>query len=331
MSEPLFVEIVRGLSVESVHLVDAVVVNNMGEVLTAYGDPTLAVYPRSAIKPLQALPFVLSKAFESLQHHDQVIALACASHHAEAQHLEVLLDWQQKSLLQESDLICGPQPPEDEQALHDLVRHRQLPTRLHNNCSGKHTAFLMACRAHQWPSQGYQHWDHPLQVEIRRLLTQFSGVQHDQLPWGIDGCGIPTYSLELRALARMMSAFLRPDHYGANLSWGLQRIREACARQPWMIGGRTSLCSQVGLLSQGSILAKIGAEGVYSAVLFDEGTAISLKARDGGSRACEAALAALLRKHSTLKPEILSEIETFACPPILNWAGETVGHTKVRL
>lgn len=326
---PLVVEILRGSVVESRHLIDAVVFDESGRQVAVYGDEQGLVFPRSAIKPIQALPFVLSGACDRLTHPEQAIALACSSHHAEPKHLEVLKRWHWEIGIKESDLVCGPQPPEDEETRVELIRTGLRPSCLHNNCSGKHSGLLSACKQNGFPLEGYEKWEHPVQGMVRKYLTRFSNVDHEKLIYGIDGCGLPTSALPLAALGRLMSVFLQPDRYGSNIAAALRRIQSACAQQPWLLGGETSLCSQVGALSKGRVLAKIGAEGNYVAVLFESGLAFALKARDGAYRASEAALYELLAKYAGLEDETLSLLRKQAQPTIENWAGESVGSIRI--
>lgn len=328
--DPILVEVLRGDSVESTHLVDAVVADEHGARVAAFGDFNKVVYPRSAIKPLQALPFVLSGACDRLENPNRVISLACSSHDAERRHLETLSSWHKGFDLSESDLVCGPHPPEDRDSYFELIREGRVPCRLHNNCSGKHTAMLSACRANSWPTLGYELYDHPVQREIRQHLSGFSGLDHESLPWGIDGCGIPTYALPLEVLAKMMAVFL-PGRSSDRVGEALQRIRRACAEEPWMIGGKNSLSSQIGALTGGKVLAKIGAEGNYCAVIFDRGLSIALNARDGAERASEAALFALLERYGGIDRICLQEIKQWAAPPLKNWAGTVVGSLRVSL
>lgn len=56
--DPVLVEVTRGDMIESRHRGRAVVVDTAGKVAARWGDHTAAVYPRSAIKFLQAIPLV---------------------------------------------------------------------------------------------------------------------------------------------------------------------------------------------------------------------------------------------------------------------------------
>jgi L-asparaginase II len=326
----LIVEILRGNAVESEHEVNAVVLDSRAGLIASHGDPDALVFPRSSIKPIQALPFVLSGAHRQLPDPQKAIALACASHSAEDIHLEALRGWHERSGLKEDDLACGPQPPEDLMTWKHLMQRDVPPGRIHNNCSGKHTAMLATCVARGWPLAGYEKWDHPMQAEVRKHLSLFSGETHEQLEWAVDGCGIPTYRLKLASVARMMSVLLHPETVPGAEGRALREIREACAKEPYMISGHGGLCSEIIAATKGRVFAKVGAEGNYVALLYDTGVVIALKARDGAFRACEAALYALIERHGNLDQATLDAIRAHALPPVKNWSGLHVGARRIR-
>jgi L-asparaginase II len=326
---PLQIQVYRGPQVESSHLVDAVVVDSKGDILATFGDPNLLVYPRSMIKPAQALVFVMAKAFKSLSEPDKAIALACASHNSEEEQIAVVEEWLKEIKVSESDLVCGPQEPEDKAVRYKMIRAHESTRKIYNNCSGKHAGLISACLARNWPVAGYANWDHPLQKELRKMLTLLSGYDHDSAKWGTDGCGIPTYALPLSSVAKMMSSFLRPESFQPEVSEALKIISAACAKEPWMIGGHDTICSEVNAATHGKIFAKIGAEGNYAAISYADGFAIALKARDGAFRACEAAVYHLLEKFSKNSKSELSQVRKLALPELRNRSGDPVGRIEV--
>ena len=193
------VEVVRGGRVESRHRVDACVVDATGATILAVGPVDVPVYPRSAVKPFQALPLVESGVADAFGVSDEELALACASHGGEPMHVERVAAWLARLGLQESDLACGPHPPLNAAAAAMLAEGRR-PTRLHNNCSGKHTGMLAACLHQGWPTAGYARPDHPLQRAIARELADLAGLSELAAP-GTDGCSLPAFAMPLRALA----------------------------------------------------------------------------------------------------------------------------------
>ena len=84
---PVAVEVWRGERVESRHRVRACVADPDGRVLLALGDIDEPVYPRSAVKPFQALALVESGAADAFGIGTEELALACASHGGEPDHV----------------------------------------------------------------------------------------------------------------------------------------------------------------------------------------------------------------------------------------------------
>jgi L-asparaginase II len=326
---PLQIEVLRGESVESRHFVDAVVVDANGAIVESYGEPQTPVYARSMIKPIQAIPFVLSGAHDLAPDVTKAIAISCASHASEQMHLDVLKAWHQKLGIQPEDsLACGPQKPDDDTVFFELIRAFKSPGRINNNCSGKHTGMIATALARGLDPRGYESYTHEIQKEIRKHLTENSGIDHETAPWGIDGCGLPAYVIPQLNIAKMMSVFLAPEKHQHGQA--LQLIRKACALEPYMVGGHDWPCSEINAATGGRIFVKVGAEANYAALIYDQGLAIVLKARDGGFRAAEAALAELLMKHGQLKKEEREKIRAHALPPMTNWSGRVVGSVRVQ-
>src|SRR5690349_14800569 len=146
MTNPVLVEVTRGAFVESVHRGAIAITDADGQIRAAVGDVEATVYPRSALKPIQALPLVESGAAEHFGLDDEQIALACASHSGEPMHTSRVAAWLERLGLSESDLACGPHPPRYDPVWRAMQARGEAPTRVHNNCSGKHTGFLTVAR-----------------------------------------------------------------------------------------------------------------------------------------------------------------------------------------
>jgi len=331
MKKPILVEVVRGETVESRHLVDAVVTDEKGTVIESYGETERPVYARSMIKPIQAIPFVLSGAPSDAPDALKAIALSCASHASEHLHLDFLKEWHKKLGLEtEQALACGPQKPDDDTVYFEIIRAHEMPKRINNNCSGKHTGMIATAIKRGIDHRGYERFDHEIQKEVRKQLSHHSQIDHEKVPWGIDGCGIPTYAIPHQAIAKMMSALHLATSSGAEQE-ALKTIREACAKHPYMTGGHEWLDSEINAVTGGRIFSKVGAEGNYAAVIYDEGKTVVVKARDGAYRAAEAALVELLEKHARLKSEEREKIRALGVPPLKNWSGTLVGSLRTSL
>lgn len=307
---PLEVGVLRGSSVESRHRVHVVESDAAGNLLRHWGNPELSFFPRSAVKMIQALVWMEEKS------DPEEIAIACGSHHGEEIHLAVVNRWLGRLGLSEKNLECGAHEPTGKMAALALARKGESPCQIHNNCSGKHCGLLTACLASGWDLEGYSNYDHPLQAKIRELLAQFLGMDLNQSPWGIDGCGIPTYAIPLRSMAVAMAKLANPDSLDSHIQKSVGRVNAAIKKHPLLLGGSESFSSKVVAETEGRAYAKLGAEGVYGIWLPQEGIGLSVKCEDGNARAAECAVAAILRD--------LGHPVSFS-PLLKRWTGEVVG------
>ena len=330
---PLVVDVFRGETVESTHLVDAVVTDADGKLVEYYGDCSRLTFPRSAIKMAQALALMESGAAEEFQLSQKWISLACASHLGEKIHTEEVKKWLQKIDLDESAFECGAHYPYDEDTKFEMIRRGVKPTALHNNCSGKHCGMLTTARHYHESHKGYAQHDHPVQIRVRKILSELAGINYDLAPWGVDGCGIPTYAIPLDKLSVTMSNFLSESSLSKANSLRRQatvKILQAVTAEPDMISGTHGLCSRVSKVSQGRSFAKTGAEGVYVGLIPRKGIAFAIKVIDGATRAAELATLHLLTKHGGLSEAELRELDPLTTTNINNWAGLLVGRSKIR-
>jgi L-asparaginase II len=310
--------VIRGSSVESRHRVHAMVSDRRGEVLHSWGNPELSFFPRSAVKLLQALPWMVApQKNNKLELTEEEMAIACGSHRGEEIHVGVVKSWLERIGLEESELECGAHPPYHHPAADQLIREGKTACQLHNNCSGKHVGILTGCLAMGWETQGYSHYDHPAQERIREVMGSFFDFDLRLTPWGIDGCGIPTYAVSLAALAQAMARIADPAGLDSQIQTAVSRLNNSIERRPDLIGGTDSFCSQVVSETQGRVFAKVGAEGVYGGWIPGSGLGIALKCEDGSSRAAEAAMVAILRE--------LGHPVSFFSPLLKRWTGEVVG------
>jgi L-asparaginase II len=326
--DPLWVEVTRGDRVESRHRVSAIVVDAEGRVVVRAGDPAAAVFPRSSIKPVQALALIESGAAEAQGCGDREIALACASHAGEGEHVATAAPWLERIGCGESDLECGAHFPYSWDATAELLRAGQAPTQLHNNCSGKHSGFLTLARHQNWPTEGYIDYGHPVQQRVLGLLESMCGLDLSTAPWGIDGCGIPTIAMPLANLALAMARLGLPDDQPERRQAACAWVRRAMSAHPLLVSGRGRFCTRVIEATTGRALVKTGAEGVYAASFPELGLGAALKAEDGAARAAEAAMAYLLTRVDVLSEEECAALADLLDAPITNRAGRTVGRIR---
>ncbi|WP_413581987.1 asparaginase [Bdellovibrio sp. HCB288] len=326
--QPLVVEVLRGPAVESVHNVMVAVVNELGQLLHGWGNPSFGTFPRSSIKMLQALPLVESGAADKFGLDDKMIALACASHRGEKEHLTVLSQWAEKVGITESQLMCGPHLPYNESAAHELIRRNQKPTPFCNNCAGKHAGLITTCLHLGEDPHGYETYEHVAQKRLRNVFTETMKVDHSKVPHGVDGCGIPTYSVPLQAIAAGMSVFVN-SKAPAHRVRACQRITKAVVGNPFYIAGSDDFATAVIEKTHGRAIIKGGAEGVFAGFLPDKKMAFAVKAADGAGRAAQLATAQILLQLGGMTVEEAKSLSKFTMPVINNWKGEPVGKLRI--
>ncbi|QCB92501.1 asparaginase [Cellulomonas shaoxiangyii] len=302
----------RGDLVESVHSGHVVVLAPDGTVRLALGDPDVVVWPRSSLKPLQAVAMLRS----GLDVDGERLALACASHNAEDGHLDVVRRMLAAAGLTEDDLQNTPDWPLHAEAAYAWRTAGHGPASLTQNCSGKHAAMLATCRAAGWDTATYRDPAHPLQRAVVRAVADLTGDAPAHVT--VDGCGAPVLSTTLRGLARafgrIAAAAGTGDGSGDGAGHGAApeaRVGRAMSAHPWHVGGTGRDVTAV-MAAVPGLVAKDGADGVYAAGLPDGG-AVALKVADGGSRPRPAVLAAALAV-AGVDPAVLRDL---AATPVL--------------
>ena len=314
MNNPLVVEVTRGASIESVHLVDVALVDNTGNLDEGWGESSRPKLPRSALKPIQATPLITEGVADSESLTAQQLAVACSSHNGEAGHVEVVDRWLETLGFSHNVLECGAHVPANPQAARDLMLSGIQPDSRHNNCSGKHTGFVCLSKHFDLDVSGYIAPDHPVMKSfVTPAIEDFCRIDlSDQVP-GVDGCGVPVWSIPLSHLAGGWSQ-LRARGSG-------QRLLQAMADEPFLVAGTDRACTRLMEAASGDAAVKTGAEGVFCGVDLREGFAFALKVRDGQARAAEVAAEWLLDRLGCVE---------FAAPQTLkNWAGTSVGEIRV--
>jgi L-asparaginase II len=321
----LDVEVTRGAVVESRHAVHAAVVDSTGRLVAAAGDPSLVTFWRSCAKPLQVAPLIRDGGVERFGWSDAEIAIACASHGGEPEHLAVVARMLASIGLEEGDLACGPSEPLSRRGLQLLRDAGGNPSRIHHNCSGKHAAMLARAVAAGWPTESYQAAPHPVQREAREEIARWTGVVPASIPVGIDGCGVSVFGLTLTAMARGYASFAAAAARGDEPA---ARIARAMQRHPFLVGGTDRFDTVLSEETGGRIIAKVGAEGVHSLAIPERGLGIALKAEDGALRAQHPAAIAALIQLGELPTPLPPRLADFLRRPIRNSRGETVGEVR---
>lgn len=326
-ANPVLVEVTRGPASESRHRGAAVVVDAGGGIVASWGDVETPVFPRSAVKPLQALCLIESGAADRFGLGEAELALSCASHTGQERHVTAVAAWLRAIGLDAHDLECGPHRPIDRDSATALLIAGETPGREHNNCSGKHAGILTTVVHMKEKTAGYRHPEHPAQVRIRDTMAEMADYDLANAAYGVDGCGIPTYAIPLAAMARAAARFARPVRQSPVRAEACQRLASAMRAQPLLVRGNGSFDSHLLSRAPGRCIAKTGAEGVYFAAVPERGLGVALKIDDGTTRAAQAALAFLLT-HLGVIDRAMLPLLLGGMTPIPNSRGDIVGEVR---
>jgi L-asparaginase II len=322
------VEVFRGQVVESRHRVHIAIVHAEQGLTACAGNPAHVSFVRSAIKMFQALPFVEQGGVERFGLTEQELALCTASHGGEPFHIDAARSILAKAELDEDDLACGPHPPMHAPSAEALRKSGAAPSRIHNNCSGKHGGLLAFTRQNGWETKGYQDFGHPTQQRILATLSQWMDVPGEDIEQAIDGCALPTFAMPLDAVAQGCARFAAAATDGEPAPSHLFR---AMTQHPDYVAGTDRLCTDLMRAAGGSLFAKVGAEGFYCAGIPAHRLGIAIKVEDGATRASEPALLATLRRLDVINDGHLSALARYAQPSILNTRGDIVGSIHARV
>jgi L-asparaginase II len=293
--------------------------------LLALGDVQQPIYPRSAVKLMQALPLLETGAATVYDFGDMELALACASHSGEPRHVALARSMLGRAGLDADALECGAHAPIGSAAARALVQAHGVPSALHNNCSGKHAGMLAVARHLGEPTAGYVAPAHPVQKRIRRIIEELTGHRIAADATAIDGCSVPTWAVPLDRLALAFSRLATGEDISLERQRAATRLFEAATREPDYVAGEGRLDTRLMRLVDGHAFVKTGAEGVYCGAIPDAGIGIAIKINDGSGRAAECVIAAVL---SGLMGEYATELGKLARPPVHNVRGVIVGEVR---
>lgn len=313
----------RGHHPENLHFGSIAVVDANGTLLASAGDVDYPVFTRSALKPFQAMPLVAHQALgDALSDAD--IALLCASHSGESMHVKGVAALLARAGADETALACGCHTPYFYAATGQTPPPDATYSRLQHNCSGKHAGMLLLARALGAPLSGYLEGDHPVQAEIVRCVSHFSGLAEDQLVRGIDGCSAPNFALPLRALAQAFARLTRTDEdarYGA----APHRVARAMVRHPELVSGTARKDLVLMQAGQGDWVSKEGADGVRAIASFSRGIGIAAKCSDGQMAPLMVALVDALEQLGWTDETSRAALAALLPLPMRNAAGVEVG------
>lgn len=292
------------------------------------GDPDATIWPRSAVKPVQAVALLRV----GLRIDDRGLALACASHSGDAGHLAVVRAVLAAAGLTESELQNTPDLPLDPEAAARWRHDGGAAASVTQNCSGKHAAMLATCVQLGWDTAGYRDAEHPVQRHVRSTLAELTGVDVRHVT--VDGCGAPLFSTTTRGLARALGRIAGAPRRSPGSPEA--RVARAMAAHPELVGGAGRDVTRL-MAAVPGLVAKDGADGVYAAGLPD-GSGMALKVDDGSARPRAAVVArtlevmlergAVLDSDPAGRVEVVERLRAVGRTPVLGH-GRPVGEVRV--
>jgi L-asparaginase II len=318
--------VLRGDAVESTHYGAVAVTDRTGRVLYSAGDPQLRAFTRSALKPLQALPFVAGGGLERFGYSAAQAALLCASHAGEPRHVDAVADMLARSGSTVAELQCGTHVPGFYEARGEIPPPPPYSPLAHN-CSGKHSGMLAYCVQCGHTKHDYLQPEHPLQTAIRAAVSEMSGVADADLVRGVDGCSAPNYAIPLASLAR---AYARLATDAADPAYGNapRTLANAMTRHPEMVSGERRSDLALMQAGRGDWVAKIGAEGVQALGVRSHGIGIAVKVADGQKRGLHPAVIAVLDALGLVDEPAATILAPWRGPPIVNYRGLVTGEVQ---
>lgn len=321
----LVAEVTRGGLVESIHRGDMAVVDSRGNVIYSLGDPHKVTFWRSAAKPFQVLPLVEDGGVERFSLAAPELALMTSSHGGEPRHVDTAISILNKLGHTPDVLECGAAPPMSQRAANALLKRGEQFSPLTNACSGKHCNMIALSMMREYDISGYAHPTHPVQADLFRAVSDLTGLMPKDIHLGIDGCGVPVYALPLYNMAIAYAHLSKPDAFPGPRQNALRTIAAAMTTHPYFVAGTNRLDTLLMEVTEGRILAKLGAEGVYCLSAMDEGIGLALKIEDGNTRAIDPVIIQTLHRLALLKPEEMEKLAERRMPVVRNHRGETVG------
>jgi L-asparaginase II len=267
-SGEVLAKVTRGDLVESLHLGHLIVLNADGSTYLSKGSPELPIYPRSAIKSLQAAAMLKA----GLKVEANELAIICASHSGSQNHIDLVTKMLTSRDISISDLKNAVDKPLGEK---EKISWGEKPSsQLAQNCSGKHAGMLITCQQNGWDMKSYLDLDHPLQIAIKNEIEEQSGEKVSAV--SVDGCGAPLFAISLIGLAKAISNLVKSkeDPY--------KQIVSACTKYPELVAGDGRLTTRM-MQAVPGLFMKEGAEGVQVCALRD-GRVIAIKIIDGSWR-----------------------------------------------
>lgn len=317
----------RGPLVEVVHHGMVAVASHSGRLLAAVGDTAAPVFTRSTLKPFQAVPFVLADGPQRAGLAAPHLALMCASHSGEDQHVREVDRILQAAGVGVQKLRCGCHVPLRFTHAGQPVPAGSTYDARYNNCSGKHAGFLLHCKQQRLDMDTYLEPEHPLQRDIRQVVAHVAGMEASALISGIDGCSAPNYALPLHTLAQLF-ARLAAGRAAPDFGVALEILRDAMRDHPEMVSGTGRSDLAFARAGRGDWITKIGADGIQVLASLKRQQAIAVKVISGHMPAVYATMVVAMDHLGWLDAEQRDLLAPWGPSALRNATGKVVGETR---
>ena len=324
--------VTRNKIIESIHESKCIVKDYNYKTIFSTSNEEDLVYPRSAIKIFQAIPFIKSKAYKKFKLSEKQIAISCASHYGEPEHLKVLNDWLIKIKISKKILKCGVHNPLNIESSNKLLLKGSRPHQLHNNCAGKHLGMLSGCLMNKMNLKDYVNFNHPYQKLIRESLEFFTECKIKNTQVGVDGCSAPQYAFPMNNISISMINLIK--HFNGTLQYSaeVRMLLNAIAKYPHLTGSRIKYDSHLMKITKGKMFSKWGAEGVLLFAHKEKKIGGAIKVKDGNERALPSVANEVFKKLSLLDKNESQELSIWSHQKLTNHAKITVGeiYSKIK-
>ena len=324
--------VTRNKIIESIHESKCIVKDYNSKTIFSTNNDGDLVYPRSAFKIFQAIPFINSKAYKKFKLSEKQIAISCASHYGETEHLKVLNDWLVKIKINKKILQCGIHNPLNPESSNKLLLKGSKPHQLHNNCAGKHLGMLSGCLMNNMNLKDYLNFNHPYQKLIRKSLEFFMECKIKNTQVGVDGCSAPQYAFPLNNISISMVNLIK--HFNENHSYSeeVRMLLNAIAKYPHLTGSKIKYDTQLMRITKGKMFSKWGAEGILIFAHKEKKIGGVIKVKDGNQRALPSVANEVFKKLSLLDKNESQALSIWSNQELMNHAKIKVGeiYSKIK-
>lgn len=328
--KPIYIEASRSERREALHTANAVCCNADGEVLGYFGNPEYETYFRSAAKPFQLLTALKLRPELLDECSDTELAVMSSSHSGERGHIDTILGLLARYGLGEEHLQCGTHTPYYARANWEYGRDEREITIIHCNCSGKHTAMLLAIQAQGWSMDNYLDADHPMQIANTARIAKYVGREPETVEYGVDGCSVPSWWLPIRECAQCYARYTSPDWIEDDFEErAIDRTFDAFHSAAWHTAGTTRFGTPLNAESDGKWLGKIGGEGIFCVGFRNRGIGVLVKVIDGNSRAVPPALLYAMKEWDLIDEDQLERLKDRVQVERRNAPGVLIGYMRV--